>query len=57
MGFFATEWQDGSLGAFRMGLKHGGYCLALLLGIDQSKTTLITPISGPFPTSSTLPQS
>ena len=27
MGFLATEWQDGSWGAFRMGLKHGGYCL------------------------------
>jgi predicted metal-binding membrane protein len=27
MGFFATEWRRGSWGAFRMGLKHGGYCL------------------------------
>jgi predicted metal-binding membrane protein len=27
MGFFATEWRDGAWGAFRMGLKHGGYCL------------------------------
>src|ERR1700692_669219 len=27
MGFLATEWQDGPRGAFRMGLKHGGYCL------------------------------
>jgi predicted metal-binding membrane protein len=27
MGFLATEWQDGPGGAFRMGLKHGGYCL------------------------------
>jgi predicted metal-binding membrane protein len=27
MGFLATEWRDGSWGAFRMGLKHGGYCL------------------------------
>src|SRR3984893_4214603 len=27
MGFLATEWQDGSWGAFRMGLKHGSYCL------------------------------
>src|ERR1700730_1128587 len=27
MGFLATEWRDGSRGAFRMGLKHGGYCL------------------------------
>jgi predicted metal-binding membrane protein len=27
MGFLATEWQSGPWGAFRMGLKHGGYCL------------------------------
>jgi predicted metal-binding membrane protein len=27
MGFFVTEWRGGSWGAFRMGLKHGGYCL------------------------------
>jgi predicted metal-binding membrane protein len=27
MGFLATEWRDGLGGAFRMGLKHGGYCL------------------------------
>src|SRR6266404_1402148 len=27
MGFLATEWRDGSGGAFKMGLKHGGYCL------------------------------
>jgi len=27
IGFFATEWRDGSWGAFRMGLKHGSYCL------------------------------
>ena len=27
IGFFATEWRAGALGAFRMGLKHGGYCL------------------------------
>jgi predicted metal-binding membrane protein len=27
IGFFATEWRPGSLGAFRMGLKHGCYCL------------------------------
>jgi predicted metal-binding membrane protein len=25
--FLATEWRDGLWGAFRMGLKHGGYCL------------------------------
>jgi len=28
MGFFMTEWRDGVWGTFRMGLKHGGYCLA-----------------------------
>lgn len=28
MGFFMTEWRNGAGGAFRMGLKHGGYCLA-----------------------------
>jgi predicted metal-binding membrane protein len=27
MGFLATEWRPGAWGAFRMGLKHGGYCL------------------------------
>jgi predicted metal-binding membrane protein len=27
IGFLATEWRDGLGGAFRMGLKHGGYCL------------------------------
>jgi len=27
MGFLVTEWRQGPLGAFRMGLKHGGYCL------------------------------
>ena len=27
MGFLATEWQPGSWGGFKMGLKHGGYCL------------------------------
>ena len=27
MGFLATEWRDGFRGAFRMGLKHGAYCL------------------------------
>ena len=25
--FFLTRWRDGPLGAFRMGLAHGGYCL------------------------------
>jgi predicted metal-binding membrane protein len=27
MGFLTTEWQSGPWGGFRMGLKHGGYCL------------------------------
>jgi predicted metal-binding membrane protein len=27
MGFLMTEWREGTGGAFRMGLKHGGYCL------------------------------
>jgi len=25
--FVAQHWQDGRLGALRMGLRHGGYCL------------------------------
>jgi predicted metal-binding membrane protein len=36
MGFLVTEWRDGSWGAFRMGLKHGGYCLGccwVLIGL------------------------
>lgn len=27
MGFLLNEWQDGALGAFNMGLKHGANCL------------------------------
>jgi predicted metal-binding membrane protein len=27
LGFLATEWREGPWGAFRMGLKHGVYCL------------------------------
>ena len=27
MGFLATDWRNSSWGAFRTGLKHGGYCL------------------------------
>src|ERR1700730_2029487 len=27
MGFLTTEWRRGSWGPFKMGLKHGGYCL------------------------------
>lgn len=27
MGFLMTSWRDGMLGAFRMGVHHGAYCL------------------------------
>ncbi len=27
MGFLVSRWRDGAGGAFRMGLRHGGYCL------------------------------
>ncbi|MCS6924409.1 MAG: DUF2182 domain-containing protein [Candidatus Binatia bacterium] len=27
LGFLLSNWRDGSLGAFRMGLQHGAYCL------------------------------
>jgi predicted metal-binding membrane protein len=27
MGFFMTEWRDGAVGAFRMGLNHGSVCV------------------------------
>jgi predicted metal-binding membrane protein len=27
MGFLLTSWRDGTVGAFRMGLHHGAYCL------------------------------
>ena len=27
MGFLLTEWREGTLGAWRMGLRHGSYCL------------------------------
>jgi len=27
MGFLLNEWQQGSIGAFKMGLKHGANCL------------------------------
>jgi len=27
LGFLMTHWRDGTLGAFRMGLSHGAYCL------------------------------
>ena len=28
MGFLLNEWQEGSVGAFKMGLKHGVNCLS-----------------------------
>ena len=28
MGFIMTEWKEGKLGAIKMGLKHGSYCVA-----------------------------
>lgn len=27
LGFFLAEWRDGAAGAFRMGFRHGGYCV------------------------------
>jgi predicted metal-binding membrane protein len=27
LGFFATEWREGSRGALVMGLRHGSYCV------------------------------
>jgi len=27
LGFLMTNWRDGTPGAFRMGFRHGGYCL------------------------------
>ena len=36
LGFLATEWRDGAGGAFKMGLKHGSYCLGccwILMGL------------------------
>jgi predicted metal-binding membrane protein len=27
LGFLMTNWRDGTMGAFRMGLRHGAYCL------------------------------
>jgi predicted metal-binding membrane protein len=27
LGFLMTNWRDGSVGALRMGVRHGGYCL------------------------------
>lgn len=28
LGFFMAEWRDGASGAFLLGLRHGGYCVA-----------------------------
>ncbi|MFQ5914757.1 MAG: DUF2182 domain-containing protein [Nitrospinota bacterium] len=36
LGFLMTEWREGKRGAFTMGLKHGGFCLAccwFLMGV------------------------
>lgn len=33
MGFLTTEWRAGSLGAFRMGLKHGKDCIVCCWGL------------------------
>ena len=36
LGFFLGHWRDGTLGALRMGLAHGAYCLgccAVLMGL------------------------
>ncbi len=36
LGFLMTEWRDGRAGAFRMGLRHGVYCLGccwVLMGL------------------------
>jgi predicted metal-binding membrane protein len=36
LGFFMTEWREGALGALRMGVRHGGYCLGccwVLMGL------------------------
>jgi predicted metal-binding membrane protein len=27
LGFLVTNWRDGTIGAFRMGFRHGAYCL------------------------------
>ena len=36
LGFFMTEWRNGVIGAFTMGIKHGTYCLGccwMLMGL------------------------
>ena len=36
IGFFMTEWRDGTSGAFTMGIKHGAHCLGccwILMGL------------------------
>ena len=27
LGFFSTEWREGTFGALRMGFRHGSYCV------------------------------
>ena len=53
IGFLATEWRGGLHGAFRMGLKHGGYCLgccwalmALLFAFGVMNLLWVASISG-----------
>ena len=52
MGFFMTEWRTGAWGTFRMGLKHGGYCLgccwalmALLFALGVMNLLWVTGLS------------
>jgi predicted metal-binding membrane protein len=53
MGFLATEWRGGKGGAFKMGLKHGVYCLgccwalmALLFAFGVMNLLWVASISG-----------
>ena len=53
MGFLATEWRGGIGGAFKMGLKHGVYCLgccwalmALLFAFGVMNLLWVASISG-----------
>ena len=53
IGFLATEWRGGLHGAFKMGLKHGGYCLgccwalmALLFAFGVMNLLWVASISG-----------
>jgi predicted metal-binding membrane protein len=35
MGFLVRSWRSGRLGAFRMGLEHGSYCLGCCWFLDR----------------------